>query len=64
MSGLEGLVVLNSTDSEFAGFIEDRYTTLAETSDRVLATAVAARWRHASRRRPTGTRRSGRRAGC
>ena len=48
VSGLEGLVVLNSTDSEFEGFLEDRYTTLAETKDRVLATAVAARWRHAS----------------
>ena len=48
VSGLEGLVVLNSTDSEFEGFIQDRYTTLAETKDRVLATAVAARWRHAS----------------
>jgi urate oxidase len=48
VSGLEGLVVLNSTDSEFEGFIADRYTTLAETKDRVLATAVTARWRHAS----------------
>ncbi len=52
VSGLEGLVVLNSTDSEFEGFIEDRYTTLAETKDRVLATAVAARWRHASASSP------------
>ncbi len=52
VSGLEGLVVLNSTDSEFAGFIEDRYTTLPETEDRVLATAVAAQWRHASSSSP------------
>jgi len=52
VSGLEGLVVLNSTDSEFAGFIEDRYTTLPATNDRVLATAVAARWRHASSSSP------------
>jgi urate oxidase len=48
VSGLEGLVLLNSADSEFEGFVRDRYTTLAETTDRVLATAVTARWRHAS----------------
>ena len=48
VSGLDGLVVLNSTDSEFEGFIQDEYTTLADTKDRVLATAVTARWRHAS----------------
>jgi len=39
-------VVLKTTDSEFHGFPRDRYTTLQETSDRVLATEVAARWRH------------------
>lgn len=46
VSGLSGLVVLKTTDSEFHGFPRDRYTTLAETDDRVLATEVAARWRH------------------
>jgi len=46
VSGLSGLVVLKTTDSEFHGFPRDRYTTLAETNDRVLATEVAARWRH------------------
>lgn len=46
VSGLSDLVVLKTTDSEFHGFPRDRYTTLAETSDRVLATAVSARWRH------------------
>jgi urate oxidase len=46
LSGLSDLVVLKTTDSEFHGFPRDRYTTLAETSDRVLATAVSARWRH------------------
>ena len=45
-SGLSGLVVLKTTDSEFHGFPRDRYTTLAETTDRVLATEVSARWRH------------------
>jgi urate oxidase len=48
VSGLRDLVVLNSAGSEFWGFARDRYTTLAETTDRILATAVDARWRHAA----------------
>ncbi|UED87127.1 factor-independent urate hydroxylase [Streptomyces profundus] len=48
LSGLTGLTVLNTTDSEFHGFVRDRYTTLAETTDRVLATEVTACWRHAA----------------
>jgi urate oxidase len=47
-SGLTDLVVLKSTGSEFIGYIKDRYTTLKETRDRILATAVTARWRHGS----------------
>ncbi|MCI0690056.1 MAG: urate oxidase [Sporichthyaceae bacterium] len=46
ISGISGLVLLNSTGSEFHGFATDRYTTLPETTDRVLATEVSARWRH------------------
>jgi len=46
LSGLRDLVLLKSTGSEFAGFLHDRYTTLAETNDRVLATSLTARWRH------------------
>ncbi|WP_059011275.1 factor-independent urate hydroxylase [Streptomyces specialis] len=46
LGGLTGLTVMNSTDSEFHGFVKDRYTTLPETSDRVLATDVTAVWRH------------------
>ena len=37
----------SSTGSEFTGFIADRYTTLEPTRERILATAVTARWRHA-----------------
>src|SRR5207302_2419571 len=48
VSGLRDLTLLNSAGSEFWGFARDRYTTLAETTDRILATAVHARWRHAS----------------
>ena len=46
VSGIAGLVVLKTTDSEFHGFPRDHYTTLKETRDRVLATEVSARWRH------------------
>src|SRR3954470_15601393 len=46
LAGLSDLVVLKTTGSEFWGFPRDRYTTLAETRDRILATAVTARWRY------------------
>jgi urate oxidase len=46
LAGLTDLVVLKTTGSEFWGFPHDRYTTLAETRDRILATAVTARWRY------------------
>ena len=46
VSGLDGLVVMKSTGSEFHGFLKDRYTTLAETDDRILATSLTVRWRY------------------
>jgi urate oxidase len=46
LSGLQDLVVLKSTGSEFKGFLKDEFTTLAETDDRILATSVVAKWRH------------------
>jgi urate oxidase len=51
VSGLKDLVVLKSTGSEFSGFLKDRYTTLAETSDRILATSLTARWRYRANKR-------------
>jgi urate oxidase len=45
-SGLKDLVVLKSTGSEFRGFLTDSYTTLQETSDRIMATSLVARWRY------------------
>ena len=48
LSGVRDLVLLSSTDSEFKGFAQDRFTTLAETDDRILATSVTAAWRHAA----------------
>jgi urate oxidase len=55
VSGLRDLVLLKSTGSEFAGFLVDGYTTLAPTSDRVMATALTARWRYATSDRPPHT---------
>ncbi|MFD5426593.1 factor-independent urate hydroxylase [Streptomyces sp. NPDC127084] len=45
ISGLKDLVVMNSTNSEFWGYVKDKYTTLQEAYDRILATEVSARWR-------------------
>jgi len=46
VSGIKDLVVLNSTGSEFWGFLTDELTTLKETNDRILSTVVTAGWRH------------------
>lgn len=43
-SGIDELRVLKTTGSGFEGYPRDRYTTLRETSDRVLATAMRVRW--------------------
>jgi urate oxidase len=46
VSGFSDLVVLKSTGSEFKGFLKDKYTTLKETDDRIMATSLTARWRY------------------
>jgi urate oxidase len=46
VSGVYDLIVLKSTDSEFHGFYQDKYTTLEPTADRVMATSVSAQWLH------------------
>jgi urate oxidase len=46
VSGLKDLTLLKSTGSEFRGFLADRYTTLEETRDRIMATSLVARWRY------------------
>lgn len=43
-SGVEDLVVLKTTASAFEAFKKDEWTTLKETDDRILGTAVTARW--------------------
>lgn len=46
VAGLKDLALLKSTGSEFKGFLKDRYTTLPEADDRILATSLVARWRY------------------
>jgi urate oxidase len=46
VGGIGDLVLLKTTDSEFHGYIKDRFTTLPETSDRIMATSLSARWRY------------------
>ena len=43
-AGIDGLVVLKTTDSAFENFLKDNYTTLKEDRDRILATAIHAAW--------------------
>ena len=47
-SGVKGLLIAKSAQSGFSGFRRDRYTTLKETSDRILATSLTAVWTHTS----------------
>jgi urate oxidase len=47
-AGVEDLVVMKTTRSAFSGFPRDRFTTLPETDDRLMATKVTAIWRYGS----------------
>jgi urate oxidase len=43
-AGIENLQVVKTTGSGFEGYLHDPFTTLKETADRILATAVKASW--------------------
>jgi urate oxidase len=45
-AGIAGLTVMKTTRSAFEGFPRDRFTTLKETDDRIMATKVTASWRY------------------
>ncbi len=47
-SGLTDMVLLKTANSGFEGFIQDRWTTLKETGDRLMGTAVQAKWVYVS----------------
>jgi urate oxidase len=43
-AGISDVYVLKTTNSGWEGFLRDRYTTLPDTNDRILATIVTAKW--------------------
>jgi urate oxidase len=43
-AGIDDLLVLKTTGSGWEGYVNDRYTSLPETSDRILSTVITARW--------------------
>jgi urate oxidase len=47
-AGLENLVIMKTAGSEFAGFLKDSLTTLPESTDRLLGTALRARWKYSA----------------
>ncbi len=47
-SGMSGFTFLKSTQSGWENYIHDRYTTIPETHDRLLSTAMQASWRWGS----------------
>ncbi|MEO8334787.1 MAG: factor-independent urate hydroxylase [bacterium] len=46
VAGIEDLLVLKSGRSAFAGYPRDKYTTLRETDDRILASTISTHWRY------------------
>jgi urate oxidase len=48
-SGITGFTFLKSTQSGWANYVKEPYTTLAETDDRIAATAMDASWRWSAR---------------
>jgi urate oxidase len=47
-AGLENLIIMKTANSGFEGFIRDAHTTLPETGDRLLGTALSAQWGYTS----------------
>lgn len=45
-AGIGDVYVLKTTNSGWEGFYRERFTTLAETNDRILATIVTSRWEY------------------
>ncbi len=55
-SGVRDLIVLKSSQSGFEGFHRDEFTTLPETHERILASAVRAEWTWEAGREPASYR--------
>ena len=43
-SGIDGLVILKTTNSAFTGYIKDKLTTLPESTDRIFGTRATVEW--------------------
>jgi len=53
-AGIENLQIVKTTGSGFEGYVHDPFTTLKETSDRILATSVKATWLYSDNEIPFG----------
>ena len=47
VAGIRDLAIMKTTGSGFVDYLQDEYTTLPPTSDRILATRLCATWRFA-----------------
>jgi urate oxidase len=47
-SGIDGLLILKTTKSEFTGYIKDKLTTLKPATDRIFGTCATVTWDYAS----------------
>jgi urate oxidase len=45
-SGIDGLVILKTTKSEFTGYIKDKLTTLKPATDRIFGTQATVQWKY------------------
>ena len=45
ISGIDGFTFMKSTQSGWAGYVKDAYTTIPETNDRMCATSMVASWK-------------------
>ena len=50
-AGIKGLKVLKTTQSGYAGFLHDEFTSLPDVHDRIVATEVTATWRYSTKPR-------------
>jgi urate oxidase len=48
-SGIDDLHILKSTGSGFEGYVQDKFTTLPPTKDRIMATKLKATWSYEKR---------------
>ena len=46
-AGVTGLLIMKTSNSAFAGFPRDEYTTLPETTDRLFVTSLTSTWTYA-----------------